>query len=818
MLVIASALVLGAALITADDAAHRVTEAAGIEAARSAETTVRASVDPLLAEATMGDPDGSAGREIDALLERLVQPGGIARIKLWSPTGTVLFSDLPDLRGRVFPLDEDLEEALDGETASELHLGSASEAPENLFDTGLPKDYLEIYLPVRASNGTVIGAYEIYEDASSIVELIEATRRDVFIVAGLAATVLLLMLWGAFNATSRTLASQNGRLVELAADLRGREARFRSLLKNSSDAQAILDADGRIRFESVALERILGLEASAWEGQTFAALVHDDDRSARRAVRRRSRLGAGRRGPLRVPREARRRHLADAGGHRHATCSTTRRVGGIVINHRDVTERKVLEAQLTRQAFHDALTGLPNRALFTDRVSHALASPGPAAPGRGRAVRGPRRLQGDQRQPRPPGRRPRSSRRSASACGPPSGPATPWRAWAATSSRSCSRTSRIRGTRTRWRTASRRRWRPRWRSAASRSRSGRASASRWPATGTRPPTSCATPTRRCTRPRRAAAGRYERFAPAMREAAISRFELGTDLRRAIDRQEFVLHYQPVVDLRAGGILGFEALVRWQHPTRGLLSPAAFVPAAEATGLIVPIGRWVLEEACRQAHRWQLDLPADPPLSMSANLSARELREPGLVAGVAAILERTGVDPATIVLEITETSMVEDADGAISTLQALKALGVRLAIDDFGTGYSSLSYLRRLPVDVLKLDRSFVVAGGPRRPRVGAGGRGLPPRPVARPGHDRRGDRGCRAARPPGEPRLPGGPGVPVRPADGGVGGVGVPRGEPVGRGPRRTSAGRVAARPPDAGRRNPGGKDEPRGGRVPGFR
>ena len=206
-------------------------------------------------------------------------------------------------------------------------------------------------------------------------------------------------------------------------------------------------------------------------------------------------------------------------------------------------------------------------------------------------------------------------------------------------------------------------------------------------------------------------GAYERFVPAMREAAISRFELGADLRRAIERREFVLHYQPVVDLTHGRILGFEALVRWQHPTRGLLSPAAFVPTAEATGLIVAIGRWVLEEACTQAQRWQLDTLTEPKLSMSANLSPRELREPGLVENVAAILRRTGVDPATIVLEITETSMVEDADGAIATLQALKALGVRLAIDDFGTGYSSLSYLRRLPVDVLKLDRSFVVPAG-----------------------------------------------------------------------------------------------------------
>ena len=154
-------------------------------------------------------------------------------------------------------------------------------------------------------------------------------------------------------------------------------------------------------------------------------------------------------------------------------------------------------------------------------------------------------------------------------------------------------------------------------------------------------------------------------------------------------------------------------MRWQHPTRGLLPPADFITAAEATGLIVPIGRWVLEEACRQARAWQLATGSPTRRStMSANLSARELREPRPGRGRRGrSCERTGVDPATIVLEITESSMVEDADGAIATLQALKALGVRLAIDDFGTGYSSLSYLRRLPVDVLKLDRSFVVPSG-----------------------------------------------------------------------------------------------------------
>ncbi len=708
VLVVASVLVLGAAFITADDAAHRVTQAAGIEAARSAETIVRASVDPLLAESTMGDPGGASGSAIDNLLQRLVQPGGIARIKLWSPTGTVLFSDLPEIRGRAFDVDDDLQEALDGGTSSDLKFGT-SQAAENAFDVGLPDDYLEIYLPVRASNGTVIGAYEIYEDASSIIDLIEATRRDVFIVAGLAATVLLLMLWGAFNATSRTLASQNGRLVELAADLRAREARFRSLLQNSSDAQAILDADGRVRYESVAVERILGHPAADWEGRGFASVVHDEDRrSVEQAL---ADLASGQGSERRF--EARVKHadgtwrMLEAIGRNLLEDPA---VAGIVVNHRDITERKVLEAQLTRQAFHDALTGLPNRALFTDRVSHALRR-------RGRQHRGVVVLfvdlddfksindslghQAGDRVLQEVAERLRTTVRPGDTVArlggdefaflledvadPADGDQVAERVALALAAPLA-----VGGVEVALRASV----------GIAMAADGDAAADLLRDADTAMYTVKAH-----------GGGAYERFEPAMREAAITRFELGADLRRAIERGEFVLHYQPVVDLRAGTILGFEALVRWQHPTRGLLPPAAFVPAAEATGLIVSIGRWVLEESCRQAHLWQLANHVDPPLTMSANLSARELREPGLVENVAAILQRTGVDPATIVLEITETSMVEDADGAIATLQALKALGVRLAIDDFGTGYSSLSYLRRLPVDVLKLDRSFVVPAG-----------------------------------------------------------------------------------------------------------
>jgi EAL domain-containing protein (putative c-di-GMP-specific phosphodiesterase class I)/GAF domain-containing protein len=189
--------------------------------------------------------------------------------------------------------------------------------------------------------------------------------------------------------------------------------------------------------------------------------------------------------------------------------------------------------------------------------------------------------------------------------------------------------------------------------------------------------------------------------------AVASLHQAFHLQRAVEQEEFTLVYQPIVSLEHGGVRGVEALLRWAHPTRGLVGPLHFVPLAEENGLIVPIGRWALQAACRQAVRWQREYPADPPRTMSVNLSARQLQQSGLVPEVASALEASGLDPNCLVLEITESVVVQDVDATITKLRALKQLGVRIAIDDFGTGYSSLSYLRQLPVDILKIDKSFV---------------------------------------------------------------------------------------------------------------
>jgi EAL domain-containing protein (putative c-di-GMP-specific phosphodiesterase class I) len=176
------------------------------------------------------------------------------------------------------------------------------------------------------------------------------------------------------------------------------------------------------------------------------------------------------------------------------------------------------------------------------------------------------------------------------------------------------------------------------------------------------------------------------------------------------REQFTVHFQPIVRLEDESVVGVEALARWNHPTRGPLPPATFIPIAESSGLIVPLGAWVLREACHAGQRWATARRAStdaPPLTLTVNLSGRQLQAPGLMDDVAAALAESGLDPASLVLEITESVIMQQTEANLLTLHALKALGIRLAIDDFGTGYSSLSYLQRFPIDILKIDKSFV---------------------------------------------------------------------------------------------------------------
>lgn len=210
--------------------------------------------------------------------------------------------------------------------------------------------------------------------------------------------------------------------------------------------------------------------------------------------------------------------------------------------------------------------------------------------------------------------------------------------------------------------------------------------------------------------------RHEVFNEALHLEALDRLRLETDLRRAIQEGSFGLHYQPIVSLTDGRVTGFEALVRWHHPAWGLVPPSQFIQVAEETGLILPIGRWVLSEACERIQRWQREHPSDPPLAINVNLSRRQLLQADLIEQIRRILETTGLAPEALQLEITESAILENPEGAVEILRHLKSLDIELCVDDFGTGYSSLSSLQEFPVSVLKIDRSFIRGMGPEGER------------------------------------------------------------------------------------------------------
>ncbi|HEX6965971.1 MAG TPA: EAL domain-containing protein [Gemmatimonadaceae bacterium] len=209
------------------------------------------------------------------------------------------------------------------------------------------------------------------------------------------------------------------------------------------------------------------------------------------------------------------------------------------------------------------------------------------------------------------------------------------------------------------------------------------------------------------RAKRGGRARFELFDPMMHAEALRRLQVETDLRRALERQEFCLYYQPVVSLQTGQIAGVEALLRWQHPERGLVVPSEFIPLAEETGLILALGQWVLTEACRQVGAWGIGRSGKPPLTLGVNLSVKQCSQPDLADQMASVLAHTGIDASLLSLEITESVIMEQPELATQMLNKLKGLGIRLHLDDFGTGYSSLSYLHKLPLDAVKIDRSFV---------------------------------------------------------------------------------------------------------------
>jgi diguanylate cyclase (GGDEF)-like protein/PAS domain S-box-containing protein len=483
------------------------------------------------------------------------------------------------------------------------------------------------------------------------------------------------------------------------------EARFRSLVQNSSESITVIDASGVVRYHSPAAQRIFGDDVDSVVGAVWVEMLHEADRS--QAIALLSEVAANP-GTTAAGEWRRKAH----GGWRYVETLATNllddpSVRGIVLNSRDISERKALEEQLTHQAFHDSLTTLANRALFHDRVEHALTktrrtakplavlfldldnfktvndSLGHAAGDQllvgiaGRVNAAVRtgdsvaRFGGDEfaillEDVRDESEATEVAHRIDLALRAPfhlDGKdvfITSSIGIALSTAEASSADELLRNADVAMYTAKER-----------------------------------------------GKGRQVTFEPDMHAAVLRRLELEADLRRAVEREEFMVYYQPLFDLRSGLMTGVEALVRWRHPERGLVSPVDFIPVAEDTGLIVPLGNWVLRQACRDASDWQRRFPGAAPAKVNVNLSARQLQQAGLVEEVSAALHDSGFAASNLVLEITESVLMQDAASAVSWLTELKNLGVQLAIDDFGTGYSSLSYLQQFPVDTLKIDKSFV---------------------------------------------------------------------------------------------------------------
>jgi diguanylate cyclase (GGDEF)-like protein/PAS domain S-box-containing protein len=504
--------------------------------------------------------------------------------------------------------------------------------------------------------------------------------------------------------------------------LAGIEARFRSLAQNSTDVITIVDARGTIVYQSSSVERVFGIRPDELVGRPLSDWIHPSDLDG--VLPALGRVGGG--ATIRPLIECRLRRGDGSWPFVETALNDLfddPSVNGLVLNSRDVTERHALEAELRDRALRDDLTGLANRALFSDRVEHALSRakrrPGPNAivyldldafkgvnDTLGHAA-GDALLQ-------EVARRLQSCVRPQDTVARLGGDEFAVLLEDASVDEAVLVAERIiaagahdvdlagRHVRTRFSVG-----------IAATGSMGVAGAPE--AAMSEEPVGADELVSRADAAMYAAksrgAGGFEVFDPAMRAAALERVSLKHDLQWAVEANQLDVDYQPIIRLGDSRVVGFEALLRWNHPVRGLLAPSEFIGLAEESGLIVSIGSWVIRQACLQARYLAQTYPERGPLGMSVNVSTRQLQHPGLVAEVVAVLEESGCDPHLLTLEITESASVSDPEATIARLRELKGLGVRLAVDDFGTGYSSLSYLRRFPVDQLKIDRSFVAGLG-----------------------------------------------------------------------------------------------------------
>jgi diguanylate cyclase (GGDEF)-like protein/PAS domain S-box-containing protein len=517
-------------------------------------------------------------------------------------------------------------------------------------------------------------------------------------------------------ATQLALALEGARLTEEIHAQRS-EARFASLVQNSSDLITVVGPDATITYQSPSSEHILGYQPDELLGTRFDRLVAAED--AGRLLRLLADGSPYARRDGQVIECTLRHRDGDMRQFEilHTNLLDDEHVRGIVLNARDISERKVFEEQLAHQAFHDPVTNLANRALFVERVRHAI----------GRARREERELgvmflDID------------DFKTINDSLGHGAGDAAliDVAKRLSNSIRSSDTAARFGGdefvvlledldsTDTATEVAERvledlrQPLMVAGKELVVRGSIGISILEGSSTVGADELIRDADAAMYIAK--RDGKGGFRLFEPEMHAGVLARLELRADLQRALESGQFELHYQPIIRLADGHVAGMEALLRWHHPERGLVLPGDFIPFAEETGLIVPIGRWVLREACQQAVAVQALWTDEPPLYMCVNLSVRQLQHSDVISDVRDALHDSGLDPSLLMLEITESMLIEDPEVAVVKLQELRSLGVRIAMDDFGTGYSSLSYLSRFPVDVIKMDRSFL---GPESSREAA---------------------------------------------------------------------------------------------------
>jgi diguanylate cyclase (GGDEF)-like protein/PAS domain S-box-containing protein len=515
---------------------------------------------------------------------------------------------------------------------------------------------------------------------------------------GIGLVALLLLVWR-FQRLRRQAALTAARE---AMEVRS-EARLRALVEHSTDVVTVIGSDLLVHWQSASIKRVLGYEPDDVLGKPVTTLVHASD------VRLVERFLADSVSSLgRNSFNARFRHAA--GGWRHVETIADNRlddpaVEGLVLNMRDVTERKALEDELRHQAFHDSLTGLANRPLFEDRLEHALAI----------AARRSREFAvlfldlDDFKTINDSLGHARGDELLRAVASRIRGILRPTDTAARLGGDEFAVLIEVIDTEDDARVVARRILEALALPFSIGGRELRITASvgvaLW-AGATAVEDLLRNADMAMYAAKAAGKASIRTFEPSMHRRVLQRLELTGELRVAMDERQFELDYQPIVELDSGRIVGVEALVRWQHPVRSRIAPDQFIGLAEETGLIVQMGEWILHQACAQAREWQLACP-EHPLQLSVNVSTRQLQEPDFVDVVRDVLETTQLRPESLALEITESLLLGDRETLVGRLEQLKDLGVRIAVDDFGTGYSSLSHLRHFPIDILKIDRSFV---------------------------------------------------------------------------------------------------------------